>query len=65
MENTFFVEISYLITLTKEFANVPNKSLEISRHYLSMDFVFWGYLKDKVYRTKPRTIDALKSEIER
>ena len=30
-----------------------------------MDFFLWGYLKDKVYRTKPRTIDALKMEIER
>ena len=31
----------------------------------SMDFFLWGYLKYKVYRTKPRTIDALKMEIER
>ena len=30
-----------------------------------MDFFLWGYFKDKVYRTKPRTIDALKMEIER
>ena len=30
-----------------------------------MDFILWGYFKDKVYRTKPRTIDALKLEIER
>lgn len=30
-----------------------------------MDFFFWGYLKDRVYRTQPRTIDALKLEIER
>ena len=30
-----------------------------------MDFFLWGYLKDKVYRSKPRTIDALKLVIER
>ena len=30
-----------------------------------MDFFLWGYLKDKVYCTKPRIIDALKMEIER
>ena len=30
-----------------------------------MDFFLWGYLKDKVYRTKPRTIESLKMEIER
>ena len=30
-----------------------------------MDFFLWGYLKDKVYGNKPRTIDALKLEIER
>lgn len=30
-----------------------------------MDFFLWGYLKDKVYCRKPRTIDALKLEIER
>ena len=30
-----------------------------------MDFFLWAYLKDKVYRTKPRIIDALKLEIER
>ena len=30
-----------------------------------MDLFLWEYLKDKVYRTKPRTIDALKLEIER
>ena len=27
--------------------------------------LFLGYIKDKVYRTKPRKIDALKLEIER
>ena len=33
---------------------------------MPMDFFSWGYLKDKVYRTKPRTIiDVLKLEIER
>ena len=30
-----------------------------------MDFFLRGYLKDKVYRTKPRTINLLKLEIER
>ena len=30
-----------------------------------IDFFLWGYLKDKVYCTTPRTIDALKLEIER
>ena len=30
-----------------------------------MDFFLWGYLKDNVYGNKPRTIDALKLEIER
>ena len=30
-----------------------------------MDLFLWGYLKDKVYRTKPRTTDALKLKIER
>ena len=36
-----------------------------SPDFTPMDFFLWGYLKDKVYRTKPRTIDALKMEIER
>ena len=30
-----------------------------------IDFFLWGYLKDNVYGNKPRTIDALKLEIER
>ena len=31
----------------------------------AINFFLWEYLKDKAYRTKPRTIDALKLEIER
>ena len=30
-----------------------------------MDFFLWGYLKDKFYRIKSRTFDALKLKIER
>ena len=30
-----------------------------------MDFFLWGYLKDKVYGSKPATVDELKEEIER
>ena len=30
-----------------------------------MDFFLWEYLKDKVYRAKPRIIDALEFEIGR
>ena len=30
-----------------------------------MDFFLWGCLKNRVYGNKPRTIDALKLEIER
>lgn len=29
-----------------------------------LDFFLWGYLKDKVYRTKPRTLAGLRREIE-
>lgn len=29
-----------------------------------MDFFFWGFVKEKVYRTKPRTIDDLKEAIQ-
>jgi len=27
------------------------------------DYFLWGYLKERVYRNKPRTIDALKANI--
>ena len=37
---------------------VPMISLRVP--LTPMDFFFWGYLKAKVYRTKPITIDALK-----
>ncbi|CAK1590500.1 unnamed protein product [Parnassius mnemosyne] len=30
-----------------------------------MDFFLWGYLKTKVYKTNPRTIDVLKENIQR
>ena len=39
----------------------PSRSPDLT----PMDFFLWGYLKDKVYCNKPRTIDALKLEIER
>uniref|UniRef100_A0AAF5DJG2 Transposable element Tc3 transposase n=1 Tax=Strongyloides stercoralis TaxID=6248 RepID=A0AAF5DJG2_STRER len=29
-----------------------------------LDFFLWGYLKDKVYRNKPETIEDLKENIE-
>jgi len=28
-----------------------------------LDFFVWGHLKDKVYRTRPQTLDALRNEI--
>ena len=39
----------------------PSRSPDLT----PMDFFLWGYVKDKVYCNKPRTIDALKLEIER
>ena len=43
-------------------------TIEYPAHSLDLtpiNFFMWGYLKDKIYRTKPRTINALKLEIER
>jgi len=37
----------------------PPHSPDLTPH----DYVLWGYLKVRVYRNKPRTIDALKANI--
>ena len=44
---------------------VPLNTLYVPRTWRPWTSFLWGYLKDKVYRNKPRTIDALKTEIER
>lgn len=41
--------------------NWPPRSCDLT----PLDFFLWGYLKSLVYENKPRTIDALKLNIER
>ena len=50
-----------LVSMNTNPTEYPSRSPDLT----PMDFFLWGYLKDKVYCNKPRTIDALKLEIER
>uniref|UniRef100_A0A0K0ELC2 DUF4817 domain-containing protein n=1 Tax=Strongyloides stercoralis TaxID=6248 RepID=A0A0K0ELC2_STRER len=40
--------------------NYPSQSPDLS----AADFFLWGYLKDQVYKNRPKTIDELKDNIE-
>ena len=47
-----------LISLKAEVESAPH-STDLS----PLNFFLWGYLKDRVYKEKPRTTDALKTAI--